>query len=102
MQRSDADRAFDQVDSRQPVAIVARDRHAVLVDDAQVGLDQPEHVEIAKESGCVVQPVKGMRHAGDHLPGLQLLGGHRRAGDELQHHHLLLRHVLQHARADPS
>ena len=101
MQRGDVHSAFDLVDRGEPVAIVLRDGHAMLRNDVQVGLDQPEHVEVMQEARRVVQPVERQRHACSHRPGLQRLGRHGGPRYELEHHHVDLRHMLQHSRSDP-
>jgi len=57
-QGGSGDRAFDLCDSRQPVAVPVGDVDAVRVDDAQVRLDQPEHVEVVEEARRAVKAVE--------------------------------------------
>src|SRR5207249_4708034 len=49
-QRRDRNGSLDVGDLRQPVAVAVRNRDVVLVDDAQVVLDQPKHVEVVEEA----------------------------------------------------
>ena len=71
------------------------------VDDSQVLLDQPEHVEVLREARRAVEAGERLGHPPRHRRRLQPRRRHRLAGDERQHHHVQLGDVFQDRRTDP-
>jgi len=100
-QRSRVHGPLDLGDRRQAVAVIGGDRDLVRVDDLQVSLDQPEHVEVQEKTLRCMQAAERRGHSLRHLLRLQRLRRHGSPLDELEHHHIEVGNDLEHARADP-
>ena len=99
-ERANLERPLDFRQQRQPLSIIGGNTDVVLLDDPQVVLDQPEHVEVLQEARRCVQTLKRLGHAPCHPLRLQGLCRHRGSFDELENHHVQLRDVFQHSRTD--